>query len=876
MSSIVPSDKSTSSVNDRMVDHNRHMSEMEEFEHFEAQHTSRLAASRIRSASRWSKEGRPYEYAIQMPAWVRDSSSTEELFAEKLNLELVEIFGTGITAMCNGRMDMKHGYIKVAASIEKLEEWAEEDGLRIRAKPWLSGGYKAFSRQRKLQGKFVHPGCDCVTAEDCTFCCGTAPQDYNEHPEACKCLLLLPYQSQQLVRSRIEQAFDNLYRDRARQEARAKNCNIMVTREDVRKFLIKFCEHGNVPPHVTNDLLHLFRDIQGDDFQMLSRLELSRLVTPTFGEQMTAHLFDAIQNETKDDIVIPPGQGLSIALREDAITQLYPLHTLQHSNDLYPTRRQVLKQYCTWMKSIGTCMIFGKQSMEYLNFVRDYLGEKIALYFAFLHYYTTWLVPLAIFGTPLVFTQWTSDNFDSAGVIVYCVIVALWSTIMLEFWSRKNAQLAWLWDMAHFEVKEEELEQDSSSSSRTQDSLGFYEKHGAWVDMREYLNHARNDGKQQIERFVRFQHRDKKSPLPDCLVCVPGGPDARLEMNSWLWRLLKQMASWSVISCALVVVVFLTLLLLYLRLVLQDLNEVFGGLIVGSINAVMITIFDYLFEGVAVQLTNFENHRTATRYEDQLIAKQFVFQFVNSYFSLFYIAFFKGGRVFRSEDSPTLFGREDRCKDVNGNDTDSCMAELAFQLTAMLVTRMFIGNLMEYWAPHAQFKANMWKLWYGTKRSVKDQHPDWSNDQVFEEMRKRQNSEHFTVARMQTFNVDYVARKQKEAKEKHPDWSEEKVQNHVHKHLNRHIHDQFDAAEKQAYQAPYNQGTSVSGTFYDYAELAIQFGYVTIFAPAFPLAPLVAIISNVIEHRQVSVLFLFTSFVVFITPLMIVVDVGRI
>lgn len=36
-----------------------------------------------------------------------------------------------------------------------------------------------------------------------------------------------------------------------------------------------------------------------------------------------------------------------------------------------------------------------------------------------------------------------------------------------------------------------------------------------------------------------------------------------------------------------------------------------------------------------------ENHRTDTEYEDNLIAKTFMFQFVNSYASLVYIAFIK-------------------------------------------------------------------------------------------------------------------------------------------------------------------------------------------------------------------------------------------
>ena len=37
-----------------------------------------------------------------------------------------------------------------------------------------------------------------------------------------------------------------------------------------------------------------------------------------------------------------------------------------------------------------------------------------------------------------------------------------------------------------------------------------------------------------------------------------------------------------------------------------------------------------------------ENHRTQTQYNDMLIIKLFAFQFVNSYTSLYYIAFFRG------------------------------------------------------------------------------------------------------------------------------------------------------------------------------------------------------------------------------------------
>jgi hypothetical protein len=42
-----------------------------------------------------------------------------------------------------------------------------------------------------------------------------------------------------------------------------------------------------------------------------------------------------------------------------------------------------------------------------------------------------------------------------------------------------------------------------------------------------------------------------------------------------------------------------------------------------------------------MSLNQWENHRTDTDYENHLILKTFLFQFVNSYASFFYIAFVK-------------------------------------------------------------------------------------------------------------------------------------------------------------------------------------------------------------------------------------------
>ena len=55
--------------------------------------------------------------------------------------------------------------------------------------------------------------------------------------------------------------------------------------------------------------------------------------------------------------------------------------------------------------------------------------------------------------------------------------------------------------------------------------------------------------------------------------------------------------------------------------------------------------FFQIYGYVAVWLTNLEYHRTFTEYEDSLTFKLFLFQFINYYSNLIYIAFFKVEKI---------------------------------------------------------------------------------------------------------------------------------------------------------------------------------------------------------------------------------------
>jgi hypothetical protein len=50
-----------------------------------------------------------------------------------------------------------------------------------------------------------------------------------------------------------------------------------------------------------------------------------------------------------------------------------------------------------------------------------------------------------------------------------------------------------------------------------------------------------------------------------------------------------------------------------------------------------------IYERMALFLNNWENHRTASEWDNALVVKNFLFQFANNYFLLFYIAFFREG-----------------------------------------------------------------------------------------------------------------------------------------------------------------------------------------------------------------------------------------
>jgi hypothetical protein len=101
-----------------------------------------------------------------------------------------------------------------------------------------------------------------------------------------------------------------------------------------------------------------------------------------------------------------------------------------------------------------------------------------------------------------------------------------------------------------------------------------------------------------------------------------------------------------------------------------------GQTFASILNAIQIQLLNYYYNKLAVWLTNRENHRSDTEFEDSLIAKLFCFSFVNSYASFFYIAYIKSG--------------------VNTPCVGSCVSELSNALAIIFITRLIVGKTQSF------------------------------------------------------------------------------------------------------------------------------------------------------------------------------------
>ena len=349
-------------------------------------------------------------------------------------------------------------------------------------------------------------------------------------------------------------------------------------------------------------------------------------------------------------------------IAEKAFANCFPLHSAE--------RDELLTEWCSVLGfRIWPCTKDGKRRrlwpdlglmQQPIEDVRDYFGEKIAFYFAWLEHYTQMLLWLMWASIIMEIIAATDQTAAAVTVPLYCLLVAVWTTMMAELWKRKNSELAYRWDVTDYEQDE---------PPRPEYLHSFHE--GPWA------NHKRG-GNGVMQKKHGFFGKGN--------VFIENA-DAPLEVVMDWWAKLRSptlLVGFPMLALAFVLMLVVTLSILTFRMLMQfgkdfsdnDVaNPSTAAVIGGTLNAVWITLMNFLYRELAVYLTRFENHRTETEYEDALIVKTFLFQFFNSYSALFYIAFFKAQHhtffgAFGHRDDATGKAYADACGVEGGGQAD--------------------------------------------------------------------------------------------------------------------------------------------------------------------------------------------------------------
>ncbi|XP_067007730.2 anoctamin-7 isoform X2 [Anabrus simplex] len=459
--------------------------------------------------------------------------------------------------------------------------------------------------------------------------------------------------------------------------------------------------------------------------------------------------------------------GIERLVEEGVFCSAFPLHDgpyeVKKKNGVIEgplNPRQVLYEY--WAR-------WGKwYKYQPLDHIREYFGEKIAIYFAWLGFYTGWLLPAAVVGL-LVFlygvctmhsnrlaievcnsqgqfkmcplcdekigcNYWDLSDvcgyaqvaylFDHPGTVFYAIFVSFWAVTFLEYWKRKSASLAHHWDCMGFQEEEERPRPEFAARA-------------------PFLERNPVTGVREPSFPSSLRHK---------------------RIAAGIGIIFLMMSLVIIFIVAVIIYRVLVSIPLFQNATFRSQAQAIANVTGAVVNLILIMAMSRVYEKLAYRLTAWEMHRTQTEFDDNLTFKVFIFQFVNFYSSIFYIAFFKGRFVgYPGNYTHILKLRNEDCS------AGGCLIELAQQLAVIMIGKQIINNAQEILVP----KMKAW--WHKKKVKLSKKHKTrWEED----------------------------------------------------------------------YQLIDNEGL-----FQEYLEMVLQFGFITIFVAAFPLAPLFALLNNWVEIR---------------------------
>uniref|UniRef100_A0A674MD61 Anoctamin n=1 Tax=Takifugu rubripes TaxID=31033 RepID=A0A674MD61_TAKRU len=538
----------------------------------------------------------------------------------------------------------------------------------------------------------------------------------------------------------------------------------------------------------------------------------------------------AKQGEVLHNINFLEGQPIIPELSaRGVIQQVFPLH-----------EQRILGQLMkSWVQAV--C------EKQPLDDICDYFGVKVAMYFAWLGFYTTSMLYPAVIG----FVLWMLTESDQTSRDICCVVFALfnvvWATLFLERWKRREAELAYKWGT--LDPPAESLEEP------------------------------------------RPQFRGVKR-------CSPITGREEFYYPPWRRRLFRWLVSLPVCILCICFVFLVMLICFELQEFVMGIKEMprLARFIPKIMLAITVTACDEVYRKIACWLNDMENYRLQSAYEKNLIIKMVLFQFVNSYLSLFYIGFY--------------------LKD---------MERLKEMLATLLIIRQFLQNVKEVLQPYLYERHKLGEL---TPRAVWDlllsvlsSRPGWGEKKCLnggcgvpdeEEGVDRDEADSGRFSEGETEEeslidcglklrkVSFIEKADRRpvcsgpamdssfmeegsptmvekgmdpssvfemwplataAAPVHPGSESSSLR---HRRAGRSADKPETKARRESWMDPPEEAEdntlaqaemescmpTYADTFQDYQEMFVQFGYVVLFSSAFPLAAMCALINNIIEIRS--------------------------
>ncbi|NXK87361.1 ANO9 protein, partial [Formicarius rufipectus] len=374
--------------------------------------------------------------------------------------------------------------------------------------------------------------------------------------------------------------------------------------------------------------------------------------------------------------VTPNFEKLQDLMKKKVFKAAFPLHEKEEL-------REFLKQnWARWR------VIFSQQPIEK---IRCYFGEKVALYFAWLGWYTYLLGFAALFGVVTLVAGITlfsssqvsreiceanttimcplcdkcpfwvlSDTctyakvthmIDNEATVIFAIFMAIWATVFLELWKRQRATVVTDWDLYGWDEEEEELAM-------------------------QLINNLQHEPQQ-------YQHSYFRSTIVLLLVLL---------MIVVLIGIAHALVIYRVIATALFSQSSMELV--HER---ADTMAVMTGAVLHYITIVIMTKIN---RRVALFLCDLEKPRTHSQRENNFTIKIFTFQFFTNFSSLIYIAFFLG----RINGHPGHYVRIAGRWRLEECHPSGCITDLFIQMAVIMVLKQTISNVMEYFIPWMRYK----------------------------------------------------------------------------------------------------------------------------------------------------------------------------